>query len=872
MTNPAEAIARLAAVGPGGAKRALLDADPNGLGRALFMEVTERLGRDPATARSLARLWRPVFRRAADPAYAIRVRAIGERLDCRWAKSAASFLEASRIADDPGEKLAMRVGSVDSLARAGQFEEAVRHGRDLSRRLVQCGDVAQAGRVALNVANALVWADRHRESGRWYQRALERLPVESRVERAAAMLGRAAALLLGDVGACVVLATSARDTFAELGLTHYANLSELTLAQAEAIGGRHDGARRRLLELRPAFEESSAEHARVEQFLGDAYRQLGLDAEAKDAYMAALASPALRSLPFNALIAEIGLGELARNAGDPMGARGHLLRAYRGARSKGNALWIAAAALALGEAALESGDLHGALGRGLEALGRLSFLTPGAFHIRARLLTAAARTRMGRTADADLQEARRILGRRRYVADEWRPYWLEAEGRRGPRRLTAYRRMFRAMLDERALRTSVAARQAYFGGKNEAVCAYLRELLARPTPTRIREAVDAIGSSRSVALVDEIVSARRDALPAGFLDELVVLRQRIAEATEESLDAEGARRAGNPAMLGALRRRWTECVERVLVGGRRSTGSGATTTFVLLGDDLYRIHQDRVSRSVGLRSELESSLRWLWFDLSVPHSSVERVWRRLEWLREHLPTGERVAPDGLLWSVPWGLLGAMEAREVEVAMHPSFGAGEPVIHREARVLVVVGSRDPLPHIEREVEDLRARFAGVTVCRTVAGLYEIGRAQEWDVLHVAGHAGLNPGNPMFSAIFLDDGPLLAADLATLGLRARFAFLDACETGRLSLQNRSEPDGLVRALLATGTTAVIANAWSVDDEAARVFARGFYDASLADEGLHVAMAAARRAVRERYPHPYFWGPFSLFAGYREEDIHA
>lgn len=741
-------------------------------------------------------------------------------------------------------------------------------GRSLYRSASAHGDDLQAGRIALNFANAFVWADRHRESGRWYERSLDRLPSEARVERASANLGLAAALLLSDVAECALRASEAHAELTALGMAHYAALADVTLAQADAIRGLHDAARRRLVVLREAFPPDSAERARIEQFLGDAYRNLGLNAEAKDAYRSALASASLRTLPFNALIAQLGLASIAVKEGSYAEAGADLRLAYRRARAKGNALWIATAATMLGELAIRTGDARSAKGRALEALSRLSNHRVGVHHLRARLLLATARRALGEPVENDVREARRIIGLRGFVADRWRIHQLEASAQSGRRRRSVERRMLRAMLEERALRTSLVARRAFFEDKEEAVADYVRGLLDRPTTASVREALDVIGRTRCVTLLDEIVTARHGVASKNLAEDIERLRRQIAEASDEGLDGDGVRRGRLTSGLGRLRRQWSERIEHALGLAQVGVPGPGGATCALLGDDLYRIEDGAVSVVRDLREGLERRLRWLWFDLAARDSSPDRIVEGLKALEAVLPKAVRVVPDALLWSVPWGLVGAVAGRETEVAMHPRFRAEDTALQPEARVLVIAGSRADLPHVELEVQDLTHRFPRATVCRTLGTLRSAADSDEWDVVHVAGHASLDRENPMFSAIHLEDGPLIAAEIAMLGLRTRFAFLDACDTGRLSLEQRAEPAGLVRALLASGPGAVVANAWQVDDDAARVFAAGLYDALLGGRTLLEAMSGARSAVRARYPHPYYWGPFTLFAGYRTE----
>ena len=62
---------------------------------------------------------------------------------------------------------------------------------------------------------------------------------------------------------------------------------------------------------------------------------------------------------------------------------------------------------------------------------------------------------------------------------------------------------------------------------------------------------------------------------------------------------------------------------------------------------------------------------------------------------------------------------------------------------------------------------------------------------------------------------------------------------------------------------GCPSVIASLWRVDDASTAELMSGFY-ARLARNGRKGKLEAfteARKALRKRYPQPYFWAPFIL-----------
>jgi tetratricopeptide (TPR) repeat protein len=115
---------------------------------------------------------------------------------------------------------------------------------------------------------------------------------------------------------------------------------------------------------------------------------------------------------------------------------------------------------------------------------------------------------------------------------------------------------------------------------------------------------------------------------------------------------------------------------------------------------------------------------------------------------------------------------------------------------------------------------------------------------------------------------DDGLLKLDDL--LGRwRGRLSscqlvVLSACRTHVGRMHRDDAPQALPVGFLFAGAPAVVASLWAVDDESTKELMTDFYRRLLADGTDRLAaFAAAKKAVRERYPDPYHWAPF-LFVG--------
>ena len=130
-----------------------------------------------------------------------------------------------------------------------------------------------------------------------------------------------------------------------------------------------------------------------------------------------------------------------------------------------------------------------------------------------------------------------------------------------------------------------------------------------------------------------------------------------------------------------------------------------------------------------------------------------------------------------------------------------------------------------------------------------------------ILHMAAHGVFRRDNPMFSSIQLADGRVSLIDLHEIDLEVELLTLSACNTGSSVPVGGDELVGLIRGCLAAGARSLLVTLWEIDDESAMVFMRHFYERVVAGDGLAVAAGAAMRAVRSRYPHPYYWAAFSL-----------
>jgi CHAT domain-containing protein len=149
------------------------------------------------------------------------------------------------------------------------------------------------------------------------------------------------------------------------------------------------------------------------------------------------------------------------------------------------------------------------------------------------------------------------------------------------------------------------------------------------------------------------------------------------------------------------------------------------------------------------------------------------------------------------------------------------------------------------------------FVGEAVTEDILRMY--GRSSR--LVHIATHGYFRQDNPMFSSIRLGGSHLSLYDISHLQLPAELIVLSGCATGMNVVAPGDELMGLVRGLLQAGAQSLILSLWDVHDESTKDFMIGFYTRLQKGFSKAQAMQATMLDLRERYPHPYHWAPFSL-----------
>jgi hypothetical protein len=209
-----------------------------------------------------------------------------------------------------------------------------------------------------------------------------------------------------------------------------------------------------------------------------------------------------------------------------------------------------------------------------------------------------------------------------------------------------------------------------------------------------------------------------------------------------------------------------------------------------------------------------------------------------------------VVPPGRLQAVPWALLPCL--RQTPTVVAPSAALWLRAAHlrapRRRRVALVIGPG--LQGTAAEVKQISEGYANATVLSDGGATADATLAAldgAWTA-HVAAHGVFRTDNPLFSAIWLDDGPLTVYDLGRLRRAPLRLVLSSCESGVAARVGADELLGMVSALVPLGTASVLASVVPVNDAATARVMVAFHDRLRAGRSFAEALLAVRTAAND------------------------
>jgi CHAT domain-containing protein/tetratricopeptide (TPR) repeat protein len=480
------------------------------------------------------------------------------------------------------------------------------------------------------------------------------------------------------------------------------------------------------------------------------------------------------------------------------------------------------------------------------------------------------------------------------------------------------------------LRTSYAAGKA---------AVYADQALLLLRAGRTGEAFDVADAARGRALLEHLVSARADidtSSDIGMLLEREQLLRRIDALAAQLRSREAKPPNERVPSFGALTKGLTDSLARFRgeyesLLARSESGRSAAVALLAGTHDGARAIQRSLRPNEALLEYLVTPDEVLIFvvtpsglALCRSKESATNLAARVELARELLGTGSgRARPDAVLRAlhtvllapvqnsgalqhttrivvVPHGVLtylpfaalidprtGKFVAQEYAILRVPT-GASFAVlrradtpndhVQRDQAASVFAPMPEDLPATGDELVRVRAVLprstAHVGLDATEAAVRQSLRSGA--IVHIATHALLNSGNPLFSRIELagdpagpsaDNGRLEMHELLRLTASSPLVFLSGCETALGSAWSTAFETGedyttVAQAFLLAGAANVVATLWRIDDTGASVFASRFYEAALRVPPPE-ALAEAQRAMiaDERYANPYYWAAYDV-----------
>ncbi|HSK86249.1 MAG TPA: CHAT domain-containing protein [Rubrobacter sp.] len=229
-----------------------------------------------------------------------------------------------------------------------------------------------------------------------------------------------------------------------------------------------------------------------------------------------------------------------------------------------------------------------------------------------------------------------------------------------------------------------------------------------------------------------------------------------------------------------------------------------------------------------------------------------------------------IVPHGLLHRVPYHALfdgGSYLLERFEVSYAPSakvYSLCQGRIPRGLEKALVLGVADPsIPAVAEETQAVVKHLPAADLLRDHQATVEALRLKVpgCGVLHLACHGMFRVDNPMFSSLKVGDGWLAASDVIRLDLEGALVTLSACESGRNEVYAGDELMGLTRAFLGAGATTLVASLWLVQDETTAELMENWYEHLSEGVGRATALRNAQLALKDKFPHPYYWAPFVL-----------
>ena len=800
------------------------------------------------------------------------------------------------------------IGKMDALDQMGRYGEALKLARRALRYFQRAGYPLWAAKVEANTGNIYQHLDRYTLALHSYQRAYPVLAREQPLDGYILLFNQATThLCSAKPEAAIGLLESCRLYFETEGQASYVARTHYNLAYGHYLLGKYQDALHHLGEARVRLGKLRDRSFLASCYLDEAEIYLRLNKTSEAQQKARIARARFRELgmPYELAESTALLGIALTRRDQVTRAIPYLKSALAFFNRRGNEIKIAELDSSLALAFLKQRQFASAM----DSLKRAqTIFSRHGLHTRMLSTTtylAGVLFQLGRAREAEavLRRAQPWLRR---VSLPWVlfPYFqlrgrveadLELPG--------AARSLERAVRISERMRAEIPAedlRISYSQDKLAAFHALIDMGLQKGTARGADSAFLFAERARSQVLLDLLDGSLR------FQAEVTGGARLFAEMA--ALRSESWRRTigGSPSSAGAAREPQLE--RRLLLWMRRSQSARpseerepltlntirealspdqALLSYYVIDDSIHAFLFDRDGLSAFPSLARLSGLlpRWqlLRFQLERaridPGMSPEACHQHLRLLGDALlgPIVERlrrsrlwtIIPHGALHAFPFHCLRGSTGFFADNHAFSYIPSASVYLHclRVASTrqnVLLVGHSDHLaPLIDREIHEIQGIFPKASILdeANATSTHLKARAEACRIIHIASHGRFLKEQPFFSGLLLSDGWFTLPQIYQLKLNADLVTLSGCETGGTEVASGDELLGLVRGFLYAGAASLMVSLWRVSDESTVFFMREFYSELSRHAGRADAWRVALLRTRERWPHPYYWGPFLL-----------
>jgi tetratricopeptide (TPR) repeat protein len=178
-----------------------------------------------------------------------------------------------------------------------------------------------------------------------------------------------------------------------------------------------------------------------------------------------------------------------------------------------------------------------------------------------------------------------------------------------------------------------------------------------------------------------------------------------------------------------------------------------------------------------------------------------------------------VVPPGSLHAVPWALLPTLRMRVLSVAPSARTWLRAQAVRPPEGGGVVLASGPGLASAGQEVAALARGYGDATLLLdgSATAARMLGAIDGARLAHIAAHGIFRADSPLFSSLWMADGPLTVHDFARLRRAPYRLILSCCESGLLAPSGADELLGLASTLMPMGTAGIVASIVPVNDAA-------------------------------------------------------